>query len=64
LTAPATLAPRQQVPLADAALAAGLAFLLARPALGTVAAALPLLDHFAAAHNLAALRDLAGKLTL
>jgi membrane protease YdiL (CAAX protease family) len=43
LTAPATLAPRQQVPLADAALAAGLAFLLARPALGTVAAALPLL---------------------
>ena len=43
MTAPATLAPRQQVPLADAALAAGLAFLLARPALGTVAAALPLL---------------------
>ncbi len=29
-----------------------------------MAAALPLLDHFAAAHNLAALRDLAGKLTL
>jgi uncharacterized protein with von Willebrand factor type A (vWA) domain len=27
-------------------------------------AALPLIDHFAAAHNLAALRDLAGKLTL
>ena len=27
-------------------------------------AALPLVDHFAAAHNLAALRDLAGKLTL
>jgi hypothetical protein len=29
-----------------------------------MAAALPLVDHFAAAHNLAALRDLAGKLTL
>ena len=43
MTAPATLAPRQQVPLADAALAAGLAFLLARPALGTVAAAVPVL---------------------
>ncbi|MBI1736164.1 MAG: VWA domain-containing protein [Candidatus Rokubacteria bacterium] len=27
-------------------------------------AALPLVDHFAAAHNLSALRDLAGKLTL
>src|SRR5688500_20367647 len=29
-----------------------------------MAAALPLVDHFAAAHNLAALRDLAGKLAL
>ena len=29
-----------------------------------MAAALPLVDHFASAHNLAALRDLAGKLTL
>ena len=29
-----------------------------------MAAALPLVDHFAAAHNLAALRDLAGRLTL
>ena len=29
-----------------------------------MAAALPLVDHFAAAHNLAALRDLAGKLNL
>ena len=29
-----------------------------------MAAALPLVDHFAAAHNLAALRDLAGHLTL
>jgi uncharacterized protein len=29
-----------------------------------MAAALPLVDHFAAAHNLAALRDLADKLTL
>jgi len=43
LTAPATLAPRRPVALADAALAAGLAFLLARPALGTVAAAVPVL---------------------
>jgi membrane protease YdiL (CAAX protease family) len=43
LTAPATLAPRRPVALADAAVAAGLAFLLARPALGTVAAAVPLL---------------------
>jgi membrane protease YdiL (CAAX protease family) len=39
LTAPATLAPRQPLAPADAAVAAGLAFLLARPALGTVAAA-------------------------
>lgn len=29
-----------------------------------MAAALPLIDHFASAHNLAALRDLAGKLTI
>ena len=29
-----------------------------------MAAALPLVDHFASAHNLSALRDLAGKLTL
>jgi uncharacterized protein with von Willebrand factor type A (vWA) domain len=29
-----------------------------------MAAALPLVDHFEAAHNLAALRSLAGKLTL
>ena len=29
-----------------------------------MAAALPLVDHFAAAHNLAALRDLAGRLSL
>jgi hypothetical protein len=29
-----------------------------------MAAALPLVDHFAAAHNLTALRSLAGKLTL
>jgi uncharacterized protein with von Willebrand factor type A (vWA) domain len=29
-----------------------------------MAAALPLVDHFAAAHNLAALRDLAGKLSV
>lgn len=29
-----------------------------------MAAALPLIDHFAAAHNLAALRELAGKLSL
>ncbi len=29
-----------------------------------MAAALPLVDHFAAAHNLASLRELAGKLTL
>jgi len=43
LTAPATLAPRRQVALADVAVAAGLAFLLARPALGAVAAAVPLL---------------------
>jgi membrane protease YdiL (CAAX protease family) len=43
LTAPATLAPRQPLALADAAVVAGLAFLLARPALGTVAAAVPLL---------------------
>jgi len=43
LTAPATLAPRQRVALAHAALAAGLAFLLVRPALGAVPAAVPLL---------------------
>ncbi|HEU4398608.1 MAG TPA: CPBP family glutamic-type intramembrane protease [Actinomycetota bacterium] len=43
MTAPATLAPRQRVALADAALAAGLAFLLVRPALGAVPAAVPLL---------------------
>jgi membrane protease YdiL (CAAX protease family) len=43
LTAPATLAPRRQVALADVAVAAGLAFLVARPALGTMAAAVPLL---------------------
>jgi uncharacterized protein with von Willebrand factor type A (vWA) domain len=29
-----------------------------------MAAALPLVDHFAAAHNLASLRDLAGRLNL
>ena len=29
-----------------------------------MAAALPLIDHFAPGHNLAALRDLAGKLSL
>jgi membrane protease YdiL (CAAX protease family) len=43
LTAPATLAQRRPLVLADAAVAAGLAFLLARPALGAVAAAVPLL---------------------
>jgi membrane protease YdiL (CAAX protease family) len=43
LTAPATLAPRQPLAPADAAVAAGLAFLLARPALGTIPAAVPLL---------------------
>jgi membrane protease YdiL (CAAX protease family) len=44
LTAPATLAPRRPLAApADAAVVAGLAFLLARPALGTVAAAVPLL---------------------
>jgi membrane protease YdiL (CAAX protease family) len=43
LTAPATLAPRQPLALADAAVIAGLAFLLARPALGTALAAVPLL---------------------
>jgi membrane protease YdiL (CAAX protease family) len=43
LTAPATFAPRRPVALADAAIAAGLAFLLARPALGAVAAAVPVL---------------------
>jgi uncharacterized protein len=43
LTAPATLAPRQPLAPADAAVAAGLAFLLARPALGAVPAAVPLL---------------------
>jgi CAAX protease family protein len=43
LRAPATLAPRQPLALADAAVAAALAFLVARPALGAVAAAVPLL---------------------
>jgi membrane protease YdiL (CAAX protease family) len=43
LRAAATLASRQPLALADAAVAAGLAFLLARPALGAVAAAVPLL---------------------
>jgi membrane protease YdiL (CAAX protease family) len=42
-TAPATLPSRRRVVLADAVLAAGLAFLLARPALATAAAAVPLL---------------------
>jgi membrane protease YdiL (CAAX protease family) len=43
LTAPAALAPRQGVALADAALAGGLAFLLARPILGALPAAVALL---------------------
>jgi hypothetical protein len=43
LTAPATLAPRRPWALADAAVAAGLTFLLARPALGAASAAVPLL---------------------
>jgi membrane protease YdiL (CAAX protease family) len=43
LRAPATLAPRQPLAPADAAVVAGLAFLLARPALGTLSAAVPLL---------------------
>jgi uncharacterized protein len=43
LTAPATLAPRQPLALADAAVAAGLAFLLARPVLAAAPAAVPLL---------------------
>jgi membrane protease YdiL (CAAX protease family) len=43
VTARATLAPRRQAGTADAVLAAGLAFLLLRPALGTAAAAVPLL---------------------
>jgi membrane protease YdiL (CAAX protease family) len=43
LTAPATLAPRRQAGMADAVLAAGLAFLLLRPALGALPAAVPLL---------------------
>jgi membrane protease YdiL (CAAX protease family) len=43
LTAPAALAPRQGVALADTALAGGLAFLLARPVLGALPAAVALL---------------------
>jgi membrane protease YdiL (CAAX protease family) len=43
VTAPATLAPRQPLAPAGAAVAAGLAFLLARPSLGTAPAAIPLL---------------------
>jgi membrane protease YdiL (CAAX protease family) len=42
-TPAASLAPRRRVVLPDAVLAAGLAFLLARPALATTAAAAPLL---------------------
>jgi uncharacterized protein len=43
VTAPAALAPRRPLAPADAAVAAGLAFLLARPSLGAVPAAVPLL---------------------
>jgi membrane protease YdiL (CAAX protease family) len=43
LTAPASLAPRRQAGVADAALAVGLAFLLARPAVGALPAAVPVL---------------------
>jgi membrane protease YdiL (CAAX protease family) len=43
VTAPATLAPSRPLALADAAVIAGLAFLLARPALGAGPAAVPLL---------------------
>jgi membrane protease YdiL (CAAX protease family) len=44
LTAPATLAPRRQAGMADAVLAAGLAFLLLRPAIGAARTdAVPLL---------------------
>jgi membrane protease YdiL (CAAX protease family) len=43
LTAPAALAPRQGAALADAALAGGLAFLVARPILGALPAAVALL---------------------
>jgi membrane protease YdiL (CAAX protease family) len=43
VTAPATLAPSRPLALADAAVIAGLAFLLARPSLGAAPAAVPLL---------------------
>ena len=43
MTARAALAPRRRVAVGDAALAGGLAFLLARPTLGAFPAALPLL---------------------
>jgi membrane protease YdiL (CAAX protease family) len=43
VTARAALAPRRRVAVGDAALAGGLAFLLARPTLGAFPAALPLL---------------------
>jgi uncharacterized protein len=63
LTAPATLAPRQPLAPADAAVVAGLAFLLARPSLGTIPAAVPLLaaGYLAlTATALAAARGVAG----
>jgi membrane protease YdiL (CAAX protease family) len=60
VTARAALAPRQRVALADATLAGGLAFLLARPALGALPAAVPLLAAGYLAAAAAALAATAG----
>jgi membrane protease YdiL (CAAX protease family) len=60
VTTEATLAPRQAAGMADAVLAAGLAFLLARPALGALPAAVALLAACYLAMAAAALAADAG----
>jgi membrane protease YdiL (CAAX protease family) len=60
VTARAALAPRRRVAVGDAALAGGLAFLLARPTLGAFGAALPLLTAGYLATAAAAGREDAG----
>jgi membrane protease YdiL (CAAX protease family) len=61
VTVRAAPAPRQRVALADAALAGGLAFLLARPILGALPAAVPLLAAGYLAAAAAALAAPAGE---
>jgi membrane protease YdiL (CAAX protease family) len=61
VTARAALAPRRRVAVGDAALAGGLAFLLARPTLGAFPAALPLLTAGYLATAAAAVDPAAGE---